>query len=59
MQRTTLAVLVGALVVVSSLGSAGLVMGLTDDTAPTALVYGGDESYRRQDTAVMSWRTWG
>lgn len=35
MQRTTLAVLVGALVVVSSLGSAGLVMGLTDDTAPT------------------------
>lgn len=30
-----------------------------NDKAPTALVYGGDDSYRRADTAVMSWRTWG
>jgi predicted AAA+ superfamily ATPase len=30
-----------------------------NDKAPIALVYGGDDSYRRADTAVLSWRTWG
>jgi hypothetical protein len=27
--------------------------------APAAIVYGGDESYTRQDIAVRSWDTWG
>ena len=27
--------------------------------APAALVYGGDESYTREGTAVRSWRRWG
>ena len=30
-----------------------------DESCPAALVYGGDESYTRQGTTVMSWRLWG